>query len=102
MKSIAFANRVSPVLVRPVFRLNPTSSLGLVGSILQVESPNVQISTAFIEDGALVIRIWESTGQKTSSMLDLSRKVVDVKREDFIGNIDATAMVSILHRDRKH
>jgi hypothetical protein len=95
MQNLAYANRMPPVLIRPVFHLDPSSPLGLSGSLLRVDAPNVQISAAMMETDELVVRIWEGIGKETETRLDLPRQVVHVQAEDFIGRVDPSARVSI-------
>lgn len=94
-QNAAFAYRLKPVLARPVFYNEYDGPLPPSGSLLSVDAPNVQISAAYIEGGSLVVRLWECEGKETKAQLSLPVKAAGVYAEDFIGNPDPAALVSI-------
>jgi hypothetical protein len=91
IQNAAYAYRLPPVAARPVFYNSYESPLPLTGSLLSVGAANVQISAAFPEGDALMVRLWESTGQETETCLTLPGAVLGVTAEDFIGNMDLSA-----------
>jgi alpha-mannosidase len=81
--------RTPPHVLEPLFTAGSKKPiLPLYKSFISINQPNIELTTVYFQKNGIIVRLWESNGEKRIVTLILPFTVKKARAEDFIGRVD--------------